>query len=76
MDLGSRWWPEADEDDDSIAAGIPTGGVDVEIRFPVVNGPNVSGLIDGQCSLTHHWYEAGRPWWVLTKTVQWHAVMQ
>ena len=75
MDLGSRWWREAYENDDAITARIPTEGVDAEIGFPVVNGPNVSGLIDDNRCLTHHWYEAGRPWW-LTVTVQRHAVMQ
>ena len=38
--------------------GFPTCGVDVEIWFPVVNGPNVAGLIDDHGRLTHHWDEA------------------
>jgi hypothetical protein len=46
MDLGSRRWGQADENYDAIAARILTGGVDVEIGFPIVNGPNVAGLID------------------------------
>ena len=45
MDLGSRWWGQSDENYDAITARIPTDGVDVEIGFPVVNGPKVAGLI-------------------------------
>ena len=45
MDLGRMRWREADEDDDAITARIPADGVDAEIGFPVVNGPNVAGLI-------------------------------
>jgi len=75
MDLVSRGCSEADENNDAIAAGILTDGVDIEIGFPVVNGPNISGLIDDNRCLTHHWYEAGRPWW-LAKAVQRNAVMQ
>ena len=73
MDLGSRRCGEADEDDDAITAWIPACGVDVEIWFPVVNGPNVSSLIDDHGRLTHHWYEAWQRWWW---TVQRLAVMQ
>ena len=73
MSLGSRRCGEADENYDAIAARILTDGVDVEIGFPVVNGPNVAGLIDDYGRLTHHWYEAGRRrWW----TVQRLAVVQ
>ena len=61
MDLGSGRCGEADENDDAITARIPTEGVDVEIGFPVVDGPNVSGLIDDHGRLTHHWNEAGWP---------------
>jgi len=75
MDLGGRRWRESDENDDAITAWIPTDGVDVEIGFPVVNGLNIAGLIDDNRRLTHHWYEAGWPWW-LTVTVQRRAVMQ
>jgi hypothetical protein len=46
MDLGSRWWRESDEDDDAITARIHANGIDEEIGFPVVNGPNVAGLIN------------------------------
>jgi hypothetical protein len=71
----SRRGGKAHENHDAIATGILTDGVDAKVGFPVVNGPNVSGLIDGHGGLTHHWYEAGRPWW-LTITVQRHAGMQ
>jgi len=63
MDLGGRGWRQPDEDDDAITTRIPTDGVDVEIRFPVVNRPNVSSLIDDHGRLTHHWYEARQRWW-------------
>jgi hypothetical protein len=36
---------QADKDDDAIPTRILADGVDVEIGFPVVNGPNVAGLI-------------------------------
>ena len=36
---------EADENYNAVAPQILTNGVDVEIGFPVVNGPNVVGLI-------------------------------
>src|SRR6266850_4093661 len=39
---------EAYEDDDAVAAGVARlwiGG-DVEVRFPVVHGPDVAGLVD------------------------------
>ena len=74
MDLGSRRWREADENDDAITARIPTDGVDVEIGFPVVNGPKVAGLIYVDVGQTHHWDKAGRPWWMAV-TVQRRAVM-
>ena len=54
MDFGSGRCGEADENDDVIAAWIITDGVDVEIGFPVVNGPNIAGLIDDHGRLTHH----------------------
>ena len=63
MDLARGRCSKADENYDTIAAGIPTDCVDVEIRFPVVNGPNVSSLIDDHGRLTHHWYEARQRWW-------------
>ena len=46
MNLRSRRCSEAHENYDAIATGIHADGVDVEIGFPVVNGPNVAGLID------------------------------
>jgi hypothetical protein len=54
MDLTRRRRSKADEDYDAIAAGISTDCVDIEIGFPVVNGPNVSCLIDDHGRLTHH----------------------
>ena len=63
MHLGGRRCCEADENHDAVATRIPPK-VDNNIGFPVVNGPNVSGLIDGYRGLTHHWYEAWRPWWL------------
>jgi len=61
----ARWRRgEADENYDTIAAWVPALGVGVEIGFPVVNGPNVSCLIDDHGRLTHHWYKAGRCWWL------------
>ena len=72
MDLGGRR-RQPDENDDAITAWILTNSVDVEIGFPVVNGPNISGLIYGYRRLAHHWYEARRRWW---RTVQWCAVVQ
>src|SRR5439155_23873515 len=48
MELGSRRCGEADEDDDAITARIAAEGVDAEIGLPVINGPNVAGLIDAQ----------------------------
>jgi hypothetical protein len=74
MDLGSRRWREADENDDTIAARITADGVDVEIGFPVVNGPNVAGLIDVDVGATHGWDKAWRAWWIAV-TVQRRAVM-
>lgn len=62
MHLRDRRCGEADENDDAITARIPTEGVDAEIGFPVINGPDVAGLIDAKRGLTHHWYEARRPW--------------
>ena len=46
MNLGGRRRREAHENYDAIATGIHADGVDVKIGFPVVNGPNVAGLID------------------------------
>ena len=74
MDLGSRRWREADENDDAITARIPTDGVDVEIGFPVVNGPNVAGLIYVDIGATHGRDKAWRAWWMAV-TVQRGAVM-
>jgi hypothetical protein len=73
MDL-VRWRScKAHENYDAIATWISALGVGVEIGFPVINGPNVSCLIDDHGRLTHHWYQTGRRWW---QTVQWLAVMQ
>ena len=44
MDLGSRRG-EADENHDAITAWILADGVDVKIGFPVVEAPDVAGLI-------------------------------
>ena len=62
MDLGTGGCGQADENYDAIAAGVPTDCVDVKIGFPVVNGPNVTGLVDDHRRLTHHWNETGRRW--------------
>jgi hypothetical protein len=75
MDLGSRRWREADENDDAITARIHADGVDIKIGFPVVNEPKVASLIYVDLGATHGGDEAWRPWWV-TITVQRHAVMQ
>jgi hypothetical protein len=40
----NRWGRKSDENYDAITAGVG-GDVDVEIGLPVVNGPNVAGLI-------------------------------
>src|SRR5436305_35386 len=74
MDLGSRRWRESDENDDAITARIPTDGVDVEVGFPVVNGPNVAGLIYVDIGATHGRDEAWRRRWIAV-TVRGHAVM-
>ena len=74
MHLGSGRCGEADENYDAISAWIHADGVDVEIGFPVVNGPKVAGLIYVDIGQTHHWDEAWRPRW-LAVTVQRHAVM-
>jgi hypothetical protein len=74
MDLGSRWWGQADENYDAVSAWIHAVGVNVEIGFPVVNRPKVARLIYVDIGHTHHWDKAGRPWWVAV-TVQWRAVM-
>ena len=66
MDLASRRCCEANENYDAIAAGIRRG-VDVEIWFPVVDGPNVASLIDHHTRLTHHWDEAGRRAWTVQR---------
>src|SRR6266536_4757157 len=60
MDLDRRRRGEADEYYDAITTGILTDGIDVEIGFPVVNGPNVAGLIDQDACLTHHRDKTGR----------------
>lgn len=75
MDLASRRRCEADKNYDAVAARILTGGVDIEIWFPIVDGPNISGLIDNDGGLTHHWYETGWSRW-LTVPVQGDAVMK
>jgi hypothetical protein len=67
MDLGGRRWREADEDDDAITTWIPTDRVDVEIGLPVVEGPDVAGLIYVDLGQTHHWNEAWRRWWWNTR---------
>ena len=64
---------EADEDDDAITARILAGRVVVEIGLPVVDGPDVPGLIDHDGRLTHHRDEAGRRW---GPTVQRLAIVQ
>ena len=73
MDLGSGRCCEADENDDAITARIPADGVDVEIGFPVVNGPKVAGPIYVDIGATHGRDEAWRHWWW---TVQRYAIMQ
>ena len=45
MHLGSGRWRESDENHDAITTGISTK-VDINIGFPVVDGPNVASLID------------------------------
>jgi hypothetical protein len=55
----TRRCSKADENYDAIAAGIRRN-VDVEIWLPVVEGPNVTSLIDHYTRLTHHREEAGR----------------
>jgi hypothetical protein len=67
----TRRWREPDEDDDAITTGVG-GDIDVEIRLPVVNGPNVAGLINDHARLTHHWDEA----WLSAWTVQRISIMQ
>jgi len=54
MHLGGSRCGEPTENDEAIAARILTLGVNVEIGFPNVNEPNISGLIDDRRSLTHH----------------------
>ena len=75
MDLGSRRWGQAHEDDDAVTAWVPADSVDVEIGFPVVNEPKIAGLIYVDLGATHHWDEGWRPW-RLPITVQRYAVMQ
>ena len=53
----TRRWRQPDEDYDAITAWVG-GEVDIKIGLPVVNGPNVAGLIDDHARLTHHWDEA------------------
>ena len=50
-------WRQADEDYDAIATRVEERVV-VEIRLPVVDGPDVSRLIDHKARLTHHRDEA------------------
>jgi len=64
LDLRRRRGGEADEDDDAITTRIATK-VDVHIRFPVVDGPDVASLIDDHGRLTHHWDETGRSAWTV-----------
>jgi len=52
----ARRWRQADENYDAIAARIPAK-VDINIGFPVVDGPDVASLIDDHGRLTHHWDE-------------------
>ena len=73
MHLGRRRWREADENYDAITTWIHADSVDVEIGFPVVNGPNVAGLIYVDIGATHGRDKAWRHWWW---TVQRHAIMQ
>src|SRR5204863_10220984 len=54
----ARRWRESDEDDDAITARIPAK-VDMNIGFPVVDGPNVASLVDDHRRLTHHWDKTG-----------------
>ena len=63
MHLGRGRCCESDENDHSIAARIPADGVDVKIGFPVIDGPDVAGLIDDHGGLTHHRYETGERAW-------------
>jgi len=67
----TRRWRESDENYDAITTRVG-GDIDVEIGFPVVNGPDVAGLIDHDARLTHHWDEA----WLSAQTVQGVAVVQ
>src|SRR2546430_17044391 len=59
MDLRRRRCGETDENHDAIATRV-AGKVDINIRFPVVDGPDVASLIDDHGRLTHHWDETGR----------------
>src|SRR5439155_515160 len=56
--LVARRWRESDEDDDAVTARIPAK-VDINIGFPVVDGPNVASLVDDHRRLTHHWDKTG-----------------
>jgi len=67
----ARRWRQADENDEAIATRIPAK-VDIDVGFPVVDGPNVASLIDDDFGLTHHRDEAGRS----ACTVQGIAVVQ
>src|SRR4030095_936418 len=75
MDLGSSRWRESDENDDAITARIHADGVDGEIGFPVVNRPNVAGLIYVDIGATHGRDKAWRPWWMAV-TVQRLSIVQ
>jgi hypothetical protein len=67
----NRWGRKSDENYDAITTGVG-GDVDVEIGFPVVNGPNVASLIDHHARLTHHRDEA----WLSAWTVQRISIVQ
>src|SRR5262249_53449565 len=62
-----RRWRESDEDAQALPAGVPADGVDIKSGLPVVERPNVAGLIDAQRRLTHHRDEAGRLAWTVQR---------
>lgn len=53
---------EAEEDHDPISPGVAAvdGGVDIEVRLPVVERPDVARSVDHRSGLTHHRDEAWR----------------
>jgi len=63
---------EADKDYDAVTSGILALGIDVKIGFPIIDGPDVAGLIDNHACLTHHWSETRIGSW----SVQRVAVVQ